>query len=202
MNKAQPFLVNENPSYKFADLRKMPDTQLVMLIRKPFWARLKEYVEAFEALTLAGRFGAEPGDYEWEWINNPPAVRWWRRNAEGIESLCGIVLAIPRGELVELYGLVEIDETSPFWPDVIPEEVGNALPARAKSLARTDANRREEDLLADLYREFYRDRGMLTRDIPGESLRKGTVREVERFRDALKSLVERSTKATLPSEIK
>ncbi len=203
MKKAQSFLINENPSYKFRDLAKMSDTQLVMLIRKPYWARLKEYIGAYESVTLAGRYGAEPGDYEWEWIDSPQAVRWWQRNAAGYESLCGMVLAVARGELVELYGLVEIDENSPFWPDVIPEEVGNELPLRAKNLARENPRRSENDILFDLYRDYYRDRGLLTQDAsPGQvALRRGTIREVERFRDAVKKLVERSTQNTLPSEV-
>jgi len=202
MNKTKPFLVNENPTYKFAELSKMPETQLVMLVRKPYWLRLKEYIPAYEAVTLAGRFGADPGDYEWEWIDSPQAVRWWRRAATGFEALSGAAIAITRGELVELYGLVEIDEASPVWAEVIPEEAGNAMPWQAKTAARAQ-NRREEEVLAQLYREYFRNRGMLTVDEPGQpAMRKGTIREVERFRDALKGVIERAAKASLPSELK
>ena len=202
MNKTKPFLVNENSSYRFAELPKMPETQMVMLVRKPYWLRLKEYISAYEAVNLAGRFGADPGDYEWEWIDNPQAVRWWRRAATGFESLCGTALAVHRGDLVELYGLVEIDEASPFWAEVIPEEAGNAMPWQAKTTARAQ-NRPEAEVLAELYREYFKNRGMLTFNQPGKpALRKGTIREVERFRDALKGLIERAAKASLPSEFK
>jgi len=37
VNKAKPFLVNENPNYKFAELAKMPETQLVMLAPLRVW---------------------------------------------------------------------------------------------------------------------------------------------------------------------
>ena len=202
MNKTKPFLVNENPTYKFAELPKLPETQLVMLVRKPFWMRLREYVPAFEAVNLAGRFGADPGDYEWEWVDNPQAVRWWRRAATGLESLCGMAVAVLRGDLAELYGFVEIDEGSPFWPEVIPEEAGNAMPWQAKTTARLQG-RPEEEVLTELYREYFRNRGMLTFYQPGQpALRKGTIREVERFRDALKGVIERAAKASLPSELK
>jgi hypothetical protein len=200
VNKAKPFLVNENPNYKFAELAKMPETQLVMLAPLRVWERLAEYINAFEAVSLAGRFGADPGDYEWEWLDNPEAVRWWRRNQEGYESLFGMVVGVRRRDMVELYGIVDVDDTSPFFADVIPDEAINPMPMRAKLIAR-ERGRREEDVLAELYREYFRSKAMLTSDNPGEpSTRRGTIREVERFQAALKGLFERSTRATLPSE--
>jgi hypothetical protein len=200
VNKAKPFLVNENPNYKFAELSKMPETQLVMLVPVRMWQRLGEYINAYESVSLAGRFGADPGDYEWEWLDNPEAIRWWRRNQEGYESLFGMVVGVRRKEVVELYGIVDVDDTSPFFPDVIPDEAINPLPMRAKLIAR-ERNRREQDVLSELYREYFRGKGMLTSDNPGEpSTRRGTIREVERFQAALKGLFERASKATLPSE--
>ena len=42
----------------------------------------------------------------------------------------------------------------------------------------------------------------LALEYPGQpAVRKGTVREAERFRDALKALIDRSTKTALPSEV-
>jgi len=197
----KPFLVSDNPNYRFPELAKMLETQLVMLVPQRSWTRLAEYIPAFEAVQLAGRFGADPGDYEWEFLTDPVGLRWWRRALTGDESLCGLAVAVSRGQFVELYGLVEIDETSPFWPEVIPEEVANALPPRAKLIAR-EKNCPEAEALADLYREYYKNRGMLTLATPGQpACRRGTVREVERFRDAIKGLVERSSKASLPSEL-
>lgn len=197
----KPFLVNDNANYRFPELAKMPETQLVMLLPQRVWTRLAEYIPAFEAVNLAGRFGADPGDYEWEFLTDPLALRWWRRATTGQESLCGLAIAVPRGQFVELYGLVEIDETSPFWPDVIPEEVANALPPRAKLIAR-EQNRPEANILLELYREYFKYRGMLTSVVAGQpACRRGSIREVERFRDAIKALIERSSTASLPSEL-
>jgi hypothetical protein len=43
---------------------------------------------------------------------------------------------------------------------------------------------------------------MLTMMRPGQpALRQGTIREVERFRDALKGLLERAARTSLPSEV-
>jgi hypothetical protein len=196
----KPFLVNEQASYKFAGLAKMPETQLVMLVPARTWQRLAEYIADYESIGLAGRFGAEPGDYEWEWVADPEAIRWWRRASSGQESLFGMALAVHRGDVVELYGLVEVDENSPHWVDVIPEEAANSMPGRAKLAARAQGGD-EQQILAGLYRDYFRGRGMLTLDVKGQlALRKGTIREVERFRDAINSLIERASKVTLTSE--
>jgi hypothetical protein len=199
-DKSKPFLVNDHPNYKFAELAQMPETQLVMLVPSLAWQRLKEYIDNYESVSLAGRFGAEPGSFEWEWINEPEAVRWWRRAATGKEALFGMAVAVARGDNVELYGLVEVDEESPHWSEVIPEEAANAMPNQAKLAARRQGAS-ESAVLADLYREYFRHKGMLTVDEPGQpALRRGTIREVERFRNALRQLIERSTQARLPSE--
>lgn len=198
----QPFLVNDNPKYRFAELSKMPETQTVLLFPRRQWMRLAEYIQAFEAVTLAGRFGADPGDYEWEWIAKPEAVRWWRRAITGFEFLFGMALAVHRVEWVEVYGLVEVDETSPFWSEVIPLEAANAMPPQAKLLSRQQ-NRPEKDVLLDLYREYFKQKGMLTVARPGQPFcRRGTIREVERFRDSLKALMDRCNNAILPSEMR
>ncbi len=196
----KPFLVNEQAGHKFADLSKMPETQLVMLVPVAAWQRLREYIENYESVSLAGRFGAEPGDYEWEWVADPEAVRWWRRASTGQESLFGMAVAVHRDDFVELYGLVEVDENSPHWSEVIPEEAANAMPGRAKLAARAEGGT-EQQILAGLYREYFRNRGMLTLDTPGQmALRRGTIREVERFRDAVNGLLDRASKVKLPSE--
>ena len=201
MTKIKSFLVNDSPNYRFAELVKMPETQLVMLAPVRLWQRLGEYINTYESISLAGRFGADPGDYEWEWLADPEAVRWWRRNSEGLESLFGMVAGVRRPTAVELYGMVDVDEHSPFWPEVIPEEAANPLPLQAKVIAR-EKQRPEKDVLAELYRDYFRHKGMLTTDQAGiPRTRRGTIREVERFQAALKSLFERATKVTLPSEL-
>jgi hypothetical protein len=188
-----PFVVTEPQTYKFGDLPKMPESQLVMLVPLRIWQRLPEYIANYESIGLAGRFGAEPGDYEWEWVVEPEAVRWWRRAASGQESLFGMALAVQRGDKVE---------NSPHWSEVIPEEAANAMPGRAKLAARTPGQKgTEQDILSWLYREYFRNKGMLTLDNTGEpALRRGTIREVERFRDAINGLLERASKVKLPSE--
>jgi hypothetical protein len=201
-NKNKPFLVNDHANYKFADLPKMPETQLLMLVPRQAWERLGEYVANFEAIQLAGRFGASPGTYEWEWITDPEAIRWWRRASDGTESLFGMAVAVHRKDMVELYGLVEVDESSPHWPEVIPAEAANALPGRARLVARQNGEP-EEQVLLSLYREYFRGKSMLTMEEAGQlALRRGTIREVERFRDVLRALIERSNRAKLPSELR
>jgi len=196
----RPFLVNDHGKYKFADLPQLPETQLVMLVPRRSWQRLPEYLANYESISLAGRFGAEPGDYEWEWVPNPEALRWWRRASTGQESLFGMALATHRADVVELYGLVEVDENSPHWADVIPEEAANGMPSQAKMAARSQG-RPEREVLFSLYRDYFRKKGMLTQDVPGQMpLRRGTIREVERFRDAVRGLIERAEKVKLPSE--
>lgn len=199
MNKTKPFLVNAAPEHRFAELANLPETQLVMLVPARLWARLPEHISAYEAVRLAGRFGANPGEYEWEWLADAGAVRWWRRNAEGRESLFGMVVGVPSGERVELYGMVDVDERSPFWPDVIPEEAAYAMPQQAKLLAR-EKQRPEAEVLAGLYRDYFRAKGMLTTDRPGMTCtRRGTIREVERFQAALLALLERAGRTAAPS---
>ena len=199
-NTSQPFLVNDYANHKFGAMGDMPETQLVMLVPRKDWLRLPEYIDNYEAVGLAGRFGAEVGDYEWEWVPDPEAIRWWRRASTGEVSLFGLALSVKRGDQVELYGLVEVDENSPHWAEVIPEETANAMPNQARSNARTSRTG-ELIVLRNLYMDYFRGKKMLTLDKPGQpALRRGTIREVERFRDAIRALLDRASKVILPSE--
>jgi hypothetical protein len=194
----KPFLVNDQPNHTFPSLKLMPETQLVMLVPHDAWRRLGQYIPAAEAVQLAGRFGATPGDYEWEWIADPQSVRWWRRAMNGFEHLWGMAVGMEVKEGVELYGLVEIDEKSPFWTEIIPEEAALELPVQAKNMAR-DGKRAEEAILTDLYRTYMKERGLLTQLRPGQAAcRRGTIREVELFRDALKALLRRAADPLRP----
>ena len=194
----KPFLVNDQPAHTFASLKLIPETQLVMLVPREAWRRLAQYVPGVEAVQLAGRFGASPGDYEWEWISNPESIRWWRRAPNGFEHLWGMAVGVPVKDGVELYGLVEIDEKSPFWTEVIPEEAGLELPVQAKLMAR-DGKRPEESILAELYRNYFQVHGLLTQLQPGRpACRRGTIREVELFRDAFKGLLKRAAEPLQP----
>ena len=196
----EKFLVNDHGNYKFAAMGDMPETQLVMLVPRKQWLRLPEYIDNYEAVGLAGRFGAHVGDYEWEWVPDPEAIRWWRRSSTGDVSLFGLALSVARGDQVELYGLVEVDENSPHWAEVIPEEAANAMPNLARNTARSRGTG-ELANLRQLYMDYFRGKKMLTLDQPGQpALRRGTIREVERFRDAVRGLIERARKVILPSE--
>ena len=188
----KPFLVNDQPAHVFASLKLMPETQLVMLVSADAWRRLAQYIPVAEAVQLAGRFGASPGDYEWEWISDPESIRWWRRAPEGTEHLWGMAVGLLVKEGVELYGMVEIDELSPFWTEIIPEEAGLELQVQAKWIAR-QGKQPEAAVLAEMYRKYFQERGLLTQMAPGQAAcRCGTIREVERFRDAIKSLLKRA----------
>lgn len=196
------FIVNDQPTHVYTSLKLMPETQLLMLLPPAAWMRLAQYIPAVEAAELAGRFGASPGEYEWEWIAKPQSLRWWRRGVNGFEHLWGMAAGVPVKEGVELYGLVEIDETSPFWSEAIPDEVGLAMPMQARLIAR-EGHRSEEDLLAELYRNYFAKCGQLTQMQPGgPACRKGTVQEVEIFRDAIKGLLKRAAVPLRPDALK
>lgn len=210
--QTKPFLVNDHPAHRYSRLTDIPETQLLMLVPVATWARLPEYISSFEAVTLAGRFGADPGDYEWEWVEDPPGLRWWRRSGEGSEALFGMAVGIriqarttglfgggaPVPDQIELYAMVSVGEDSPFWSEAISEAVVDELHYNARSLAN-ERHLEFEQALARLRREHYQARGMLTDPGP-PAVRKGTVREVERFQAALRGLFARATAATLPSE--
>jgi hypothetical protein len=208
----KPFLVNDHPGHRYSRLNEIPETQLLMLVPVATWARLPEYINSFEAFTLAGRFGADPGDFEWEWVDDPPGLRWWRRTGEGIETMFGMAVGIhvqprttglfgggaPQPAQVELYAMVSVSEDSPFWSEAVAEAVVDELQFTARSLA----NERHLDFdqtLNMLCREHYQMRGMITDPGP-PAVRKGTVREVERFQAALRGMFARAAAATLPSE--
>lgn len=103
------FLVNDHPSHRFSKLHENPEAQLVMLVPAQTWDRVRAHILRYEAVSLAGRFGANPGEYEWEWVNEPEGIRWWRRAADGNEYLFGVVAAIRRLQGIELYGMVTVD---------------------------------------------------------------------------------------------
>jgi len=76
----------------------------------------------------------------------------------------------------------------------------NAMPDLARNTARSGGTG-ELTNLKNLYLEYFRGKKMLTLDQPGQpALRRGTIREVERFRDAVRGLIERGRKVILPSE--
>jgi len=201
MSTSKSFLVNEYPRHRFSRLREIPETQLTLLVPTQTWGRLREYIASFEAVSLAGRFGADPGDFEWEWVDEPQGLRWWRRAVDGSEQLFGMAAAVPVAHGVELYGMVSVSEDSVFWADVVSSAILTELNDRARLLARDRHLADDAPTLAQLRRDHYRMRGLLTHDLPGEpAVRCGTIREVERFQNALRGLCERCAASVLPSE--
>ena len=201
MANSTSFLVNEQPRHRFSKLREIPETQLTMLVPKPVWGRLHEYIQSYEAVTLAGRFGADPGDFEWEWVPEPVGLRWWRRAVDGSEHLFGVTAAVLASDGVELYGMVTVDEASVFWADVVSSAILSELNDRARLIAHDQHLGDDVPVLAQLRRDHYRKRGLLTFDEPGQpAIRCGTIREVERFQAALNGLLTRCQGSVLPSE--
>jgi hypothetical protein len=166
------------------------------VIPRRSWVRLAEYIPAYEAVNLAGRFGADPGDYEWEWLSDPEGIRWWRRDATGRESLFGMAVAVHRNDLVELYGLVEVDETSSFWADVIPEE--GQRDAASGQTCLSQQNRPERCLVRPGPRVCRVADAHLQQ--PGQPLWPRHCPRGRAFHDALKALIERASHISLPSE--
>ncbi len=194
-------LVNDQPRHRFSRLHDIPETQLTMLTSRRVWSRMREYVQAFEAVALAGRFGADPGDFEWEWVAEPQGLRWWRRAIDGTEYLFGVAAAVPVGDDVELYGMVSVDESSVYWADVVSSAILSELNDRARLIAHDQHLHDDRPALAQLRRDHYRHRSLLTYDEPGEpAIRRGTVREVERLQSALQGLLNRCATSVLPSE--
>ncbi len=196
MKSSTGFLVNEHPAHRFSKLAENPEAQLVMLIPGITWDRVRAHIQRYEAISLAGRFGADPGHFEWEWVDEPEGARWWRRSLDGTEHLFGVLAAIQRPQGVELYGMVSVDEASPFWADVVAGVMIAELNDRAKRLTEeryVDANQ----ALRQLRREHYRYRDLLMVDQSDSLLvRRGTIREVERFQAAIKKLFDKSLATT------
>ena len=196
------FLVNDHPAHRFSKLHENPEAQLVMLVPGQTWERVRLHIRRYESIALAGRFGAMPGEYEWEWVNEPEGIRWWRRAGDGNEYLFGVVAAIRRLQGVELYGMVTVDENSPFWADVVAGVLIAELNDRARQMTE-ERYMTANQALRQLRREHYRSRDLLTIDRQDKTMvRRGTIREVERFQAALKKLFDRVNSTTTLSPLK
>ena len=196
------FLVNDHPAHRFSKLHENPEAQLVMLVPGQTWERVRLHIQRYESIALAGRFGAMPGEYEWEWVNEPEGIRWWRRAGDGNEYLFGVVAAIRRLQGVELYGMVTVDENSPFWADVVAGVLIAELNDRARQMTE-ERYMTANQALRQLRREHYRSRDLLTIDRQDKTMvRRGTIREVERFQTALKKLFDRVNSTTTLSPLK
>jgi len=199
--KAKPFLVNEHATYRFAELAKLPDTQLVMLVPKKVFVRLPEFIAAYEAVSLAGRFGADPGDYEWEVLSDPQGFKWWRRTVGGDPAYCAAILAPDVStDPIEVFGMIDIASDTPWWFDAIDDMV--RIEMRGDTLAH---QRHISELQAQVIvsiRDEYGPRRLITaeRDENGIAWRVGSPEEVEKLKDAFVGLVNRARTAILPEE--
>ena len=109
----QRAVVNLNPQHTFVGLAELPEAQLMFLIPRALWQHILAYVPRFEAIELAGQFGAEPGEYEWEMIAEPQGLKWWRRDTLGnVAYFAAIIAPHPETDPVEGFGLIDIASNS------------------------------------------------------------------------------------------
>ncbi|MBI3362287.1 MAG: hypothetical protein HY023_14390 [Chloroflexi bacterium] len=199
---AQPsVVVNLTPQHQFSALHDWPETQLLLLVPRKIWARAQSYVPQFEDVKLAGRFGADPGDFEWEILPQPQGFKWWRRTTRGDASYFGVLIT-PNAEadMLEAYGMLDIGSDSAWWFDAI-EDIG-ALYGRSDLIAK-DEGVAVEDARLFVSLEEYRQRDMLTADLTDTepAWRIGNKAEVLKLKEAMIGLFERARTATLAQEV-
>jgi hypothetical protein len=151
---------------------------------------------------LAGRFGADPGDYEWEVIAEPQGLKWWRRTISGDAAYCAFIVAPDtNSDPVEIFGLVDIASNTPWWFDAIDDVV--RIETRGETYARQTGMDEAQGKVFISIRDEYRPRHILTadRDENGVAWRVGSAEEVEKLKDAFVGLVNRARTASLPTEV-
>lgn len=199
MTRALINLAPPNHIYKTAS--QMPESQLQMIVPRVLWRRTRAYIPHFEAVHLAGRFGADPGDYEWELLDQPHGLKWWRRTKMGDAAYCAAILVPdPNLDPVEAFGIIDIASDTPWWFDAVINE--GLIQGRGEAFARErkisiDAGR----VLASIEEE-YQPRELLTAtpDQDGVAWRCGDLAEVTLLKEAIVGLINRANKATLPAE--
>ncbi len=196
-------VINLAPQHKFKHLHKWPEAQLLLLMPRALWNRTRIYVPHFEAVYLAGHFGADPGDYEWEVLDDPQGFKWWRRTLSGDAAYCAFVVAPDVStDPIEIFGLVDIASDGPWWfeaiDDMVPIEVRGDVHARQHHISE------EEGKVFISIRDEYGPQKIVTtpKDENGVAWRVGVQEEVERLRDAFVGLVNRARTAALPDEAK
>ncbi|MEK7326188.1 MAG: hypothetical protein AAB217_13110 [Chloroflexota bacterium] len=195
-------VINLSPKHKFRWHSKFPEAQLLLVVPRAIWNRARAYVPHYEAVHLAGRFGADPGDYEWEVFDNPQGLKWWRRTVGGDPAYCAAVLA-PNTEqdIVELFGLLDIASDSPWWFDSIFDMA--KIHKRAETISRQKNVAIEKAEIWVSIEDEYKPRNMLTtaRDENGIAWRVGDLDEVTLLQNALVGLFDRARTAILPGEV-
>ncbi len=195
-------VINLSPKHKFKWLAKFPEAQLLLAVPKAVWTRTRAYVPHYEAVNLAGRFGADPGDYEWEVFDNPQGLKWWRRTVGGDPAYYAAVLA-PNTDLdtIELFGLIDIASDSPWWFDSIFDMA--KINKRAVTISRQKNLAIEKIEVLVSIEDEYKPRNLLTtaKDENGIAWRVGDIDEVTLLQNALLGLFDRARSATLPGEV-
>ena len=192
------FVLNLVPQHQFSALQQWPEAQLLLLVPQQIWTRARLYVPEFEEVTSAGRFGASPGQFEWELLEQPQGFKWWRRTVRGDATYCGVVVtADPAADPLEVYGMIDIGSDGAWWYDAV--ELSDPLEYQSEIIARRKHIPVETARL-ELSLEEYRRRDLLTSE-PGAdeaAWRIGDEAEVVRLKDALIKLFEQARTATMP----
>lgn len=201
MAPVQRAVINLAPQHKFRGLSKWPEAQLLLLMPRILWNRTRVYVPYFEAVHLSGRFGAEPGDYEWEVLDEPQGLKWWRRTVGGDAAYCAFIVA-PDVTIdpIEIFGMIDIASDAPWWFDAVEDEVRTET--RGEIYARQNRLSEHAGKVFVSMRDDYRPRNLVTaeRDENGIAWRVGSEEEVEKLKEAFVGLVNRARVATLPEE--
>jgi len=199
MTRALINLAPPNHIYKTAS--QMPESQLQMIVPRALWQRTRAYIPHFEAVHLAGRFGADVGDYEWELLDQPHGLKWWRRTTMGDAAYCAAILVPdPNLDPVEAFGIIDIASDTPWWFDAIVNE--GLIQGRGEAFARQNKISIDEGRVLASIQEEYQPRELLTAtpDQDGIAWRCGDLAEVTLLKEAIVGLINRANKATLPAE--
>ena len=194
-------VINLAPQHKFKGLKDWPEAQLMLLMPRVLWNRTRVYVPHFEAVHLAGRFGADQGDFEWEVIAEPQGFKWWRRTVGGDAAYAAFIVAPDINiDPVEVFGMVDIASDGPWWFDAIDDMV--RIEMRGEVHARQNAMSEHQGKVFISLRDDYGPRKLVTapRDENGVAWRVGAPEEVEKLKESFVGLVNRARTATLPDE--
>jgi hypothetical protein len=194
-------VINLAPQHKFKGLSKWPEAQLLLLMPRVLWNRTRVYVPYFEAVHLSGRFGADPGDFEWEVIDDPQGLKWWRRTAGGDAAYCAFIVAPDLTmDPLEVFGIIDIASDTPWWFDGVDD--ATRTETRGETYARQNRLSEHDGKVFVSMRDDYKPRNLITaeRDESGIAWRVGSDEEVEKLKGAFVGLVNRARVATLPEE--
>ncbi len=194
-------VINLAPQHKFKGLKDWPEAQLLLLMPRVLWNRTRIYVPHFEAVHLAGRFGADPGDFEWEVLTEPQGFKWWRRTVGGEPAYSSFIVAPDVStDPVEVFGMVDIASDTPWWFDAIDDMV--RIEMRGDVHARQYNLTDHQGKVFVSLRDEYGPRKLVTtpKDENGVAWRVGAPEEVEKLKESFVNLVNRARTATLPDE--